>query len=193
MTDNTHQSKANQYIVASENQNVITEDKGKDPEQEKELHALCKPRLRAIHDTMDLLSGKWKVAIIGYLHTMGKCRFMQLQRNIEGIGAKMLSKELKDLEINELVTRTVLHTRPVTVEYELTDYGKTLQNIINELCSWGFKHRERILKRQTECTCGENPELGCEAHQHQQKAIDNNNRIVAAVGSVESPVAKKAV
>lgn len=132
-------------------------------DHEKELHALCKPRLRAIHDTMDLLSGKWKVAIIGYLHTMGKCRFMQLQRNIEGIGAKMLSKELKDLEINELVTRTVLHTRPVTVEYELTDYGKTLQNIINELCSWGFKHRERILKKQTECSCGEDPELGCEA------------------------------
>lgn len=132
-------------------------------DEEKELHALCKPRLRAIHDTMDLLSGKWKVAIIGYLHTMGKCRFMQLQRNIEGIGAKMLSKELKDLEINELVTRTVLHTRPVTVEYELTDYGKTLQNIINELCSWGFKHRERILKKQTECSCGEDPEFGCEA------------------------------
>jgi len=139
-------------------------------DQEKELHALCKPRLRAIHDTMDLLSGKWKVAIIGYLHTMGKCRFMQLQRNIEGIGAKMLSKELKDLEINELVTRTVLHTRPVTVEYELTDYGKTLQNIINELCSWGFKHRERILKRQTACTCGENPEYGCEAHHHGEES-----------------------
>lgn len=128
--------------------------------EERELHALCKPRLRAIHDTMDLLSGKWKVSIIGYLHTMGKCRFMQLQRNIEGIGAKMLSKELKDLEINELVTRTVLHTRPVTVEYELTDYGKTLQNIINELCSWGFKHRERILKKQNECTC-DNPEVPC--------------------------------
>lgn len=120
---------------------------------EKDLHSLCKPRLRAIHDTMDLLSGKWKVSIIGYLHTMGKCRFMQLQRNIEGIGAKMLSKELKDLEINELVTRTVLDTRPVTVEYELTDYGKTLQNIINEMCIWGFRHRERILNKQTACTC----------------------------------------
>ena len=131
-------------------------------DHEKELHALCKPRLRAIHDTMDLLSGKWKVAIIGYLHTMGKCRFMQLQKNIEGIGAKMLSKELKDLELNELVTRTVFQTRPVTVEYELTDYGKTLQNIINELCSWGFKHRERILNKQSECNC-EDPESGCEA------------------------------
>jgi len=155
-------------LVAKSNTSIKPFEKEAPKDNEKELHALCKPRLRAIHDTMDLLSGKWKVAIIGYLHTMGKCRFMQLQRNIEGIGAKMLSKELKDLEINELVTRTVLHTRPVTVEYELTDYGKTLQNIINELCSWGFKHRERILKRQTECTCGENPEFGCEAHHHSQ-------------------------
>lgn len=151
-----HHSKSQTVVTAHKSGHAVKDD-------EKELHALCKPRLRAIHDTMDLLSGKWKVAIIGYLHTMGKCRFMQLQRNIEGIGAKMLSKELKDLEINELVTRTVLHTRPVTVEYELTDYGKTLQNIINELCSWGFKHRERILKKQTECSCGEDPELGCEA------------------------------
>ena len=42
----------------------------------------------------------------------------------------MLSKELRDLEINELVTRTVYNTKPVTVEYELTDYGRTLQHII---------------------------------------------------------------
>lgn len=149
--------------IKAKTESTVNKGEASGQDQEKELHALCKPRLRAIHDTMDLLSGKWKVAIIGYLHTMGKCRFMQLQRNIEGIGAKMLSKELKDLEINELVTRTVLHTRPVTVEYELTDYGKTLQNIINELCSWGFKHRERILKKQTECSCGEDPEQGCEA------------------------------
>ena len=192
MTENKNLSPSYQHTDSAENQFYNPLQEGKDPEQEKELHALCKPRLRAIHDTMDLLSGKWKVAIIGYLHTMGKCRFMQLQRNIEGIGAKMLSKELKDLEINELVTRTVLHTRPVTVEYELTDYGKTLQNIINELCSWGFKHRERILKRQTECTCGENPELGCEAHHHeqQQKNASGNTGSVAAVK--EAPV-KKAV
>lgn len=117
-------------------------------EDKKIVYSGCKVKLQAIHDTMDLLSGKWKVTIIGYLNIMGKCRFMELQRNVEGIGAKMLSKELKDLEINELITRTVYDTRPVTVEYELTPYGKTLQNIINEMYTWGLKHRERIIKKK---------------------------------------------
>ena len=117
-------------------------------EARKEVYSGCKAKLQAIHDTMDLLSGKWKVTIIGYLNIMGKCRFMELQLNVEGIGAKMLSKELKDLEINELITRTVYDTRPVTVEYELTPYGKTLQKIINEMYAWGFKHRERIIKKK---------------------------------------------
>ena len=104
----------------------------------------CQSHIRAIHDALDILNGKWKIAIIGSLH-FGKKRFMQLQREVEGIGAKMLSKELRDLEINELVTRTVYDTKPVTVEYELTEYGKTLQYIIKEMSKWGARHRERIM------------------------------------------------
>lgn len=104
----------------------------------------CAGHLRAIHDTLDMLSGKWKIAIIGSL-SFGKKRFMELQREVEGIGSKMLSKELRDLEINELVKRTVYDTKPVTVEYELTDYGKTLQSIINEMHKWGTQHRKRIM------------------------------------------------
>lgn len=75
---------------------------------------------------------------------------MELQREVEGIGAKMLSKELRDLEINELVTRTVYNTKPVTVEYELTDYGKTLQDIIAAMMKWGENHRRRIIRKTTE-------------------------------------------
>jgi DNA-binding HxlR family transcriptional regulator len=59
----------------------------------------------------------------------------------------MLSKELKELEINELVKRTVLDTKPVTVEYELTSYGGSLERVITELVSWGVKHRRRIFKK----------------------------------------------
>ncbi|MFT4016247.1 MAG: helix-turn-helix domain-containing protein [Agriterribacter sp.] len=104
----------------------------------------CTSHLRAIHDTLDMLNGKWKIAIIGSL-SFGKKRFMELQREVTGIGSKMLSKELRDLEINELVKRTVYDTKPVTVEYELTDYGKTLQSIINEMAKWGTQHRKRIM------------------------------------------------
>lgn len=104
----------------------------------------CKGRLRAIHDTLDLLSGKWKISIIGSLSFNGKRRFMELQRDVEGIGAKMLSKELRELETNDLVLRTVYDTKPVTVEYELTPYGKTLQAVIGEMAKWGMQHRKRI-------------------------------------------------
>jgi len=103
----------------------------------------CKAKLRAIHDTLDILNGKWKISIITSL-SFGKRRFMELQREVEGIGAKMLSKELRELEINGLVTRKVCDTKPITVEYELSAYGETLQGITNEMINWGLKHREKI-------------------------------------------------
>jgi DNA-binding HxlR family transcriptional regulator len=57
----------------------------------------------------------------------------------------MLSKELKELEMNKLIKRKVLDTQPVTVLYNLTEYGRTLQTIINELADWGKKHRKEIM------------------------------------------------
>lgn len=113
-------------------------------EIEVHAHSECGGALRAVNDTMEILGGKWKISIIGVL-SFGKRRFMQLQREINGIGAKMLSKELYDLEINGLITRTVHDTKPVTVEYELTPYGKTLQPILGEMMKWGANHRKRII------------------------------------------------
>ncbi|MEP6850057.1 MAG: helix-turn-helix domain-containing protein [Acidobacteriota bacterium] len=106
----------------------------------------CKKFLMAIRDTMDVLNGKWKIAIIGSL-TFGEKRFMELQRDVDGITGKMLSKELKDLEINKIVKRTVFDTKPVTVEYRLTDHGRSLEKIIKEMATWGTKHREKIFQR----------------------------------------------
>ncbi|MGN6490461.1 MAG: winged helix-turn-helix transcriptional regulator [Agriterribacter sp.] len=117
-------------------------------------HNACKAKIRSVQDTLDILGGKWKISIIGCLG-FGKKRFMELQREVEGIGAKMLSKELRDLEINELVTRTVYNTKPVTVEYELTDYGKTLQHIIGAMMEWGENHRKRIIRKTTELSLAE--------------------------------------
>jgi len=106
----------------------------------------CNAHHRAISDTMDILSGKWKIRIIGEL-IFGKKRFGELNSNIDGIAAKMLSKELQDLETNQLVKRTVLDTKPITVEYELTPYGKTVTPIINTMAEWGHQHRELIRKK----------------------------------------------
>lgn len=72
--------------------------------------------------------------------------FKMIERGIQGISAKMLSKELKELEINELVTRTIQDTRPITVTYALTDYGKSVIPVIEALVQWGFDHRMMIKK-----------------------------------------------
>ncbi|MES2778468.1 MAG: helix-turn-helix domain-containing protein [Bacteroidota bacterium] len=94
---------------------------------------------------MQLLSGKWKIQIIGTLRFGGKLRFMDLLREVDGIAAKMLSKELQDLESNQLLKRTVMSTKPITVEYEITEYGKSLDHIILAMVNWGAKHREKIM------------------------------------------------
>lgn len=112
------------------------------------LHAECSKHFMAIRDTMELLSGKWKIQMLGVLIRANQpLRFMDLLREVDGIAAKMLSKELHELEINELVKRTVMDTKPITVEYEITTYGKSLEPLINEIARWGAGHRKRLLKR----------------------------------------------
>lgn len=103
--------------------------------------------LMSIKDTLELLSGKWKIPILGILIKEGKLRFMDLLREVDGIAAKMLSKELQDLELNELITRTVCSTKPITVEYEVTPYGKTLEKVIIAMANWGNEHRKRIFRK----------------------------------------------
>lgn len=101
--------------------------------------------MQAITDAMSMLSGKWKFHIIGTLIEGDRMGFMDLMREVDGIGTKMLSKELQDLEINHLVNRTVLNTKPVTVEYSISEYGKTLRPIIDEIANWGIAYRKSIM------------------------------------------------
>lgn len=120
------------------------EDRRKCPEHLSE--AECKRVLLPVYDALDVLNGKWKLPIIVSL-TFGKKRFKQIQNEIPGITPKMLSKELKDMEMNELLERHVYNTQPVSIEYELTSYGKTLRPLISELGAWGLKHRKRMIAR----------------------------------------------
>lgn len=108
---------------------------------------VCQVRMQAIGDAMSLLSGKWKFHILGTLIEGNTLRFMDLLREINGIGAKMLSKELQDLEINNLVSRTVMNTKPITVEYSITEYGKTLSSLIDELAKWGVEYRKSVYEK----------------------------------------------
>ena len=115
-------------------------------EKDSEFTAVqdCAKKIRAIHDTMDVLSGKWKISIIACL-CYEPMRFSELLKEVKGISGKMLSRELKDLEMNKLVIRKVLDTSPVTVTYQISEYGKSLKELTNVIAEWGLKHRERII------------------------------------------------
>ncbi len=105
----------------------------------------CKGRLRAVQDSMDVLYGKWKLTILSSLCFYNSRRFSDILADVTGISNKMLSKELKELELNKLIKRTVLDTQPITVQYELTPHGKSIQTIIDSLTEWGVKHRKEII------------------------------------------------
>ncbi len=109
-------------------------------------HQACSQRINAIHDTMDVLSGKWKITILSSLG-FGKKRYSEILKEVTGISGKMLSRELKDMEMNLLLKRTVLDTQPVTVQYELTEYCENLMPIIHSLAEWGTEHRKIIIGR----------------------------------------------
>ncbi|GAB4014174.1 helix-turn-helix transcriptional regulator [Spirosoma sp. KCTC 42546] len=110
-------------------------------------NAACTQSLQAVQDALYVLNGKWKLPIIIALRD-GPKRFRELQRLVTGITAKVLSKELKELEMNEFAIRHVYPTMPVTVEYELTEYSHTLDTVIEALRTWGVQHRERILGKK---------------------------------------------
>lgn len=108
------------------------------------VNHVCKHNIRAIHDTLDVIGGKWKISIISCL-TFQPMRYSELLREVEGISGKMLSRELKELEMNQLIIREVLNTQPITVQYQLTEYGETLKHLTLTIADWGSNHRKQII------------------------------------------------
>jgi DNA-binding HxlR family transcriptional regulator len=104
----------------------------------------CPHTVLAIKDALEALEGRWKLLIMLSLST-GNKRFKQISREINGITDKMLSKELKILEANKLIKRTVYDTFPPTVEYEITEHGKSAQQILDVLYQWGTQHRKELM------------------------------------------------
>lgn len=101
--------------------------------------------IMAINDTMNVLHGKWKIPIVASL-LFGKKRFKELGRGIPKITSRMLSKELRDLEVNGIITRSVYNTVPVTVEYELTKSGMSFKKVLDVMLDWGLEHRQAQLQ-----------------------------------------------
>lgn len=97
----------------------------------------------AVRDTLDVVGGKWKLVLLAILMS-GKRRFRELSREA-GITPRILSKELYEMEMNGLVSRTVCDTRPITVEYALTPYSESLNGVLEAMVSWGEQHRRKIM------------------------------------------------
>ncbi len=115
----------------------------------KSKKVLSNPRnqeeeIQALQDAIYVIGGKWKLPIINSLCN-GNKRFRDIERSIPGITTRMLSRELKEMEANKILIRTVTPTSPVLVEYTVTDYCHTFGDIILEMIKWGKQHRKKIM------------------------------------------------
>lgn len=110
---------------------------------EKHTKETCAKAKLAIRDTLDIVGGKWKLVLVSVLQS-GKKGFNELSREA-GISPRILSKELHELEMNGLVSREVCNTKPVTVQYGLTEYSHTLDGVLKTMENWGYQHRQKII------------------------------------------------
>ena len=104
----------------------------------------CQFRLLATRDALEIIQGKWRVPIIISL-TYGNKRFGEIKRDIADISPKMLSQELKVLEEYKIISRILYENIPITVEYELTPLGLSLENLLAEMLNWGIHFRKEII------------------------------------------------
>jgi len=100
--------------------------------------------LRALQDTLYFVGGKWRLPIMNAICN-GNKRFREIERSIPGITTRMLSKELKEMELNKLITRTVHPDTPVLVEYESTEHCRSFGKVIEEMISWGKEYKKIVL------------------------------------------------
>ncbi len=108
--------------------------------------AECTASLQSLEDALYVIGGKWKLKIILALRDRQATRFNELQRTVRGISARVLSNELKDLEMNGFVKRIVHNSNPVVIEYLVTGYCASLEEVLKVLVEWGSRHRKRIIR-----------------------------------------------
>lgn len=101
-----------------------------------------------VRDVLDLIGDKWSVLVITLLGD-GPMRFMELKRSIGLVSQRMLTRTLRGLERDGLITRTVHPVVPPRVDYELTALGHGLQGILEGVSSWAFDHAADIAAART--------------------------------------------
>ncbi|MBY0097350.1 winged helix-turn-helix transcriptional regulator [Mesobacillus maritimus] len=97
----------------------------------------------SVEATLEVIGGKWKCVILCHL-THGKKRTSELKRLMPNITQKMLTQQLRELEEDGVINRIVYNQVPPKVEYELSEYGRSLEGILNSLCAWGENHLTKV-------------------------------------------------
>lgn len=90
--------------------------------------------------TLGFIGGKWKLLILSHLHQYSKRNYVEIRNNLPGVSEKMLSQQLKELERDKLLGKTVLSRKPYRVEYFLTAQGKSLSPLYEFVSQWGIRY-----------------------------------------------------
>ena len=105
------------------------------------------PELCKVDDALGILVGKWKPIILLILLQEGTKRFSDLKRSVPGITQKMLTKQLRELEEEDIITRNVYAQVPPKVEYSISEYGRSLEPILVAMHEWGAAHTLHKIKK----------------------------------------------
>jgi DNA-binding HxlR family transcriptional regulator len=100
-----------------------------------------------VEATVDVIGGKWKAPILWHLRS-GTKRFAELKRLMPNITERMLTQQLRELETDRVVARKVYAVVPPRVEYSLTEFGRSLEPILELMCQWGKKWQRRLTDLQ---------------------------------------------
>ncbi|WP_062054015.1 winged helix-turn-helix transcriptional regulator [Aquimarina longa] len=110
-------------------------------ENEEDLFTSC-----PVMTTLEVIGGKWKPAILWQLENNEFLRFGQLKKRLGVITQKMLTQQLRELETNNIILRKIYPEVPPRVEYRLSEYGKSLVPVLNEMANWGLNHNKAKIK-----------------------------------------------
>ena len=102
-----------------------------------------------ISTALQLISGRWKTVIIFCLLS-GTRRFSEVKRFVPGITQRVLTRQLRELEADGLVARHVHAEVPPRVEYSITAFGRSLEPVLESMCDWGKKHKQRVLRLRSD-------------------------------------------
>jgi DNA-binding HxlR family transcriptional regulator len=110
----------------------------RDDKRSEETKSRC-----PVEATLGVIGGRWKAAVLFQLSS-GTKRFGELRKLLPNVTQRMLTLQLRELEQDGLVRRTVYAEVPPRVEYELTAWGESLRPIIDAMCEWGQRYRRRL-------------------------------------------------